>query len=54
MNQGDKLASGAKTASFTAADKRMTKEQWAAMFEPDPSDSVPTNEEEEQEEISAT
>jgi len=35
MNIGDGLASGAKSASFTASDKRMTKEQWAAMFEPE-------------------
>jgi len=35
MNRGDGLASGAKSASFTASDKRMTKEQWDAMFEPD-------------------
>ena len=33
MNQGDALASGAKSASFTANDKKeMTKEQWDAMF----------------------
>ncbi len=32
---GDKLASGAKSASFSTSDKSMTKEQWDAMFEPE-------------------
>lgn len=50
MNRGDGLASGAKSASFTAADKRMTKEAWAAMFEPDSSDNPSSNEEQKQEE----
>jgi hypothetical protein len=45
MNRGDGLASGAKSASFTTTEKRMTKEEWAAMFEPE----VPAKEEEKQE-----
>lgn len=37
MNVGDGLASGAKKASFTTRDARkMSKEEWDAMFAPEP------------------
>ena len=41
MNVGDGLASGAKKASFTTREARkMSKEEWDAMFEPEAQEQV--------------